>query len=180
MFNYKIIHLFSLAEMKNKIAFFGVVIFLALGVAGCYSFTGASIDGKTINVHPFENRAYNVVPTLATALNEKIRNRIISQTGLAPVNNDEADYDIQGVISGYNVMPSGAANSSSVATNRLTITIEITFKNRKDDKQSFKQSFSRFSDFDGNQQLQSVEGGLIDDIGSQLAEDIFNKAFVNW
>lgn len=149
-------------------------------LGGCYSFTGATIEGKTINVHPFENRAYTVAPTLATALNNKIRSRIISQTGLAPVNNDEADYDMQGVITGYNVTTAGIANAESVSTSRLTVTIEITFKNRRDDKQSFKQSFSRFADYNANQQLQAVEVGLMDDIASQLAEDIFNKAFVNW
>jgi len=28
--------------------------------------------------------------------------------------------------------------------------------------------------------LQSVEAALIEDIGNQIADDIFNKAFVNW
>ena len=30
------------------------------------------------------------------------------------------------------------------------------------------------------QALQSVQNQLIDEIGKQLADDIFNKAFVNW
>lgn len=161
----------------------GFILFMAwswLTLTGCYSFTGAAIEGKTINIHPFENRALNIVPTLASNLNEKIRSRIISQTGLAPVNSEDADYDITGAITGYNVSIAGVENSSSSSTNRLTITIEIKFINRKNPKADFKQSFSRFADFSASQQLQSIESGLIADIGTQLAEDIFNKAFVNW
>jgi lipopolysaccharide assembly LptE-like protein len=73
------------------------------------------------------------------------------------------------------------AQSVQVATkNRLTISVQIIFKNRLNDKASFTQTFTRFSDFDASQLLQNVEPALIDDIGNQLADDIFNKAFVNW
>ncbi len=166
--------------MKSKLKITSIYCFLITFLCSCYSFTGASISGKTINVRPFENKAYNVVPTLATALNNKVRNKIISQTGLAPVNSDEADYDMQANITGYNVSISGVENSAVASTNRLTITLEVNFTNRIDSKQNFKQSFSRFADFGANEPLQVAETRLIDDIGAQLAEDIFNKAFVNW
>jgi len=157
-------------------------IFLGIFVSGCgvYSLTGASIEGKTLNMHILENRAMNVVPALSATLTDKIRNRILSQTGLAAVNTDNADYDIQGAITGYNVSIAGLQGQTQASTNRLTITVEVDFTNRKDEKASFKQSFSRFSDFQASQQLQAVEATLIEDIANQLAEDIFNKAFVNW
>jgi len=159
----------------------GVILSLIM-LSGCgvYSLNGAHIDGKTINIHTLENRAPNVVPSLASTLGTKIRNRILSQTGLAPVNTQNADYDIKGVITGYNVIVSGMQNNTTASQNRLTITVEVEFTNKLDEKGSFKQSFSRFSDFAANQQLQAVEDRLIEDIGNQLADDIFNKAFVNW
>jgi hypothetical protein len=147
---------------------------------GVYSLSGASIDGKTINIRTLENRALNVVPTLSPTLTDKIRNRILSQTGLAAVNTDDADYDMKGTITGYNVVVSGLQGSAGSSQNRLTITVDVNFINRKNEKSSFKQSFSRFSDFAASEQLQAVEGRLIEDIGNQLADDIFNKAFVNW
>ncbi len=155
---------------------------LLLFVVGCgvYSFTGASIQGKNINIRVLENRARNVVPSLAPALTTKIRSRILSQTGLAPVNNDQADYDLSGQITGYEVTVSGVQNAQTASQNRLTITVNITFVNALDKKANFTQSFSRFADFPATQTLQSVEAKLIEDIGNQLADDIFNKAFVNW
>jgi hypothetical protein len=151
---------------------------------GVYSLTGASITGKTINVRNLENRAMNVVPTLSTALTDKLRNRILSQTGLAAVNSETADYDMKGTITSYIVGNSGTqtgANGQPVASqNRLTITVEVDFKNRMDEKASFKQSFSRFYDFPATTQLQAIESTAIEEISNLIADDIFNKAFVNW
>lgn len=155
-----------------------------LSGCGVYSLTGASITGKTINIRNLENRAMNVVPTLSTALTDKLRNRILSQTGLAAVNTETADYDMKGTITGYSVGYSGTQtgpNGQPVSSqNRLTITVEVDFKNRMDEKASFKQSFSRFYDFPATTQLQAIEGAAIEEVSNLIADDIFNKAFVNW
>jgi len=166
--------------MKRWIFFLFLPLFVVLSGCGVYSFTGATIEGKNINIHVMENRAMNVVPTLNSTLTDKIRSRILSQTGLAPVTTDNADYDISGAITAYNVTVSGVQNTQQATQNRLTITVDITFKNRLNEKANFNQSFSRFADFPATSSLQSVETSLINDIGTQLADDIFNKAFVNW
>ncbi len=157
-------------------------VILLMSLAGCkiYSFSGATIEGKDINIHLLENKAQNVVPSLASTLTDKLRSRILSQTGLRSVTKDDADYDISGAIVGYTVTVTGATNVQTATKNRLTISIKVTFKNRKNEKANFSQTFTRFSDFDATQVLQNVENTLIEDIGNQLADDIFNKAFVNW
>jgi hypothetical protein len=153
---------------------------LLQGSCGVYSFTGASIEGRNINFHTLENRARNVMPALSATMTDKIRNRILTQTGLTPVTSDNADYDLSGYISSYDVTVTSVQNTQTAALNRLTISVQIDFKNRKNPKLNFVQSFSRQADFNALQSLQSVEAKLIDDIGTQLADDIFNKAFVNW
>jgi len=155
---------------------------ISASVCGCrvYSFSGASIEGKTINIHQMENRARNIVPSLSATLTDKIRRRILSQTGLKPVNTDDPDYDISGKITTYEVTVTAAQSVQQATKNRLTIAIEVTFENKLDEKANFTQTFTRFSDFNASQTLQSVESALIEDIGNQLADDIFNKAFVNW
>ena len=159
-----------------------VLICLLTGAQSCgvYSFTGATIEGKNINIHMLENRARNVVPSLSATLTDKLRSRILSQTGLSPVTTDNADYDLSGNITTYDVTVTGVTGTQTASKNRLTITINITFKSRINPKSNFTQAFTRFSDFDASLSLQSAEPGLIEDIGNQLADDIFNKAFVNW
>ncbi|MES2478416.1 MAG: LptE family protein [Bacteroidota bacterium] len=166
--------------MKKYLVLCIVLFTVAFTSCGVYSFTGASIEGKNINFHTFDNRARNVVPSLTATLTDKIRNRILSQTGLAPTSSEEADYDLSGTITAYDVTVTGVQNTQTASLNRLTITIQVDFKNKKNPKSSYKQSFSRFSDFAATQALQNVENQLIEEIGRQLADDIFNKAFVNW
>jgi len=155
----------------------GVLMMMGCGV---YSFSGASIQGKTINIHALENRAPNVVPSLSATLTDKIRSRILSQTGLAPQNTDQTDYDLQGQITMYQVTVSGMQQTQQASQNRLTISVNIIFENRLDEKAGFTQTFTRFADFPASQTIQSVEAALIGEIGTQIADDIFNKAFVNW
>src|ERR1700761_955495 len=164
----------------RRLLFFIPLLLIVLSGCGVYSFTGATIEGKNINIHLFENRARNVVPSLSATLTDKIRSRILSQTGLSPVTGNDADYDISGNITGYDVTVTGAQNTQQATKNRLTVSVAVTFKNRLNEKANFNQTFTRFSDFDATQTLQNVEGALINDIGNQLADDIFNKAFVNW
>ena len=166
--------------MMRRLFYFVPVVLIALSGCGVYTFSGASIEGKTINIHSFENRARNVVPTLTPALTNKIRSRILSQTGLSPVTTTTADYDISGIITAYEVTVVGVQNTQTATLNRLNITIQVVFKSKLNEKSNFTQSWTRFADFNASQSLQSVEAGLIDNIGGQLADDIFNKAFVNW
>lgn len=152
----------------------------AVSSCGVYSFTGASVEGKTINFLTLENKARNVVPSLTVSLTNQIRNRILAQTGLSPLNNNEADYIVSGYVTAYDVTVTGVQNTQTASMNRLTISVNIDFKNNKNPKSSFQQSFTRYADFSANQALSSVESRLIEEIGRQLADDIFNKAFVNW
>ncbi|MBL7718775.1 MAG: hypothetical protein JNL72_08065 [Flavipsychrobacter sp.] len=166
--------------MMHRLLLLVPVLLITLAGCGVYSFSGASIEGKTINIRPLDNRARNVVPTLSPALTNKIRSRILSQTGLSPVTTQDADYDISGTIVAYEVTVSGVQNTQTATLNRLNITIQVNFKSKLNEKSDFSQSFTRYADFSAAQSLQSVETRLIDEIGTQLADDIFNKAFVNW
>jgi len=49
-----------------------------------------------------------------------------------------------------------------------------------DKSKNFDQSFSRYRDYDSNYNISDVENSLIEEITNELAEDIFNKAVVNW
>lgn len=152
------------------------------GLSAChiYSLTGATIEGKTINVHLLENHASLINPTLSATLTQKLRQRILSQSSLTQINSEKADYIMEGTITNYDVTVASISGTSTTDKSRLTITVQIDFKNAKNEKANFSQSFSRFADFGASQSLQSVESSLISTIADQLADDIFNKAFVNW
>ncbi len=164
-----------------KINFCLLCCLLLASSCGVYSFTGASIapDVKSFTVDYIKNRASVANPTLSQVMTQKLKDKFISQTNLAPVK-AEGDLRFEGYISDYTTQPIAIQSNDQAAQNRLTITVFIKFMNTKDDKQNFETSFSRFADYSSNRDLSTVEAGLIENISSQIIDDIFNKAVVNW
>ena len=168
--------------MKTR-AIFSWLLGAALAVAcsGGYTFTGASIPpgAKTISVATFPNYASTVNPQLSQKLSDDLRQMFASQTSLT-VSNEEGDLQVSGEITGYETRASALSSSDEVSMNRLTITIKVHFVNTVDPDADFDQQFSRYRDYAASQDFSSVESGLVSEIVSELCEDIFNKAVVNW
>jgi len=166
--------------LKNKYVVFLIGVFCLLNACGVYSFTGAAIEGKTINIHFIENQAKVIVPTLSSAFTEKLRQRILSQSSLSQLNSEKTDYDLSGYVTNYDITVASVSGAETSSKNRLTIIVMIDFQNKLNEKGNFTQAFSRFADFNSDQNIQNIESKLIAEISDQLADDIFNKAFVNW
>ncbi|MFA6924270.1 MAG: LptE family protein [Bacteroidales bacterium] len=165
-------------KLKNLILIF---ILALLNSCGIYSFKGASIskDIKTISVQYFPNYAPLIQPTLSAAFTEALQSRFTSQSRLNLVDKG-GDLNIEGSITGYSVAPIAIQSNETAAMSRLTITVNVKFTNKKDSKQDFETSFSRYADFLSTENLSSVEETLIKQINDLLTEDIFNRALVNW
>lgn len=151
-------------------------------VQGCsYSFTGASISPnvKSISISYLPNNSLLVQPTLSRKLTEAIRDKFTNQSSLSLVGKN-GDLNIEGEITGYTTEPVAITGEQTAALQRLKITVNIRFTNKLDETQNFETSFSRFSDYNSKQRLADVEETLIDIINEELAQDIFNKAVVNW
>jgi len=160
-----------------------IFLFLLIGYS-CkmsVSFTGADIDEsiQTATVEIFETQAALTNPNFSRIITEGLRDKFIRQTKLKLIT-EGGDVNFRGAITQYKTDPVAVSGAETASLTRLTISISVEYTNRLDEAKNFNQSFTRFADFDASQLLQSVEGRLIDDIGDQLADDIFNKAFVNW
>ncbi len=167
--------------LKNK-AFYWALLAYITCFSSCkiYSLTGANVEGKTINIAFIENNARNIVPNLSAVFTDKLRQRILSQTSLAQLNSQNVDYEMSGQITQYEISVASITGTETSARNRLTIAVEIEFISKLNTKNNFTQTFTRFADFPSSQNIQTVENQLIASISEQLADDIFNKAFVNW
>ena len=152
-------------------------------LSGChvYSFTGASIspDVKTITIRQFQNNASYVQPRLTQLLTDVLKDRFTSQTSLNIIP-DNADLFLSGIITDYNTKPIAIQGNETAALNRLSVTITVKYVNKKNEKQNFESSFSRYRDYQSNLSLSSVEEQLLKEIVDELVDDIFNKSVVNW
>ncbi len=162
-----------------------VVIALCTLLSACsanYSLSGASIPdyAKTFSVQYFKNSAQLAPATVPQAFSDALRNYIASHSRLSLTT--EGDLDFSGSISNYTIAPvtvSASAPAQS-ATTRLTITVDITYTDKKDPKKCFNSSFSRYADFPSSQSISAVQDQLITTINNLLVQDIFDKAFNNW
>ena len=167
--------------MRRLLPILALTVLLA-GGCGIYSFSGTSIqpDEKTVTINLFEYKALKVNPSLANELTEALRNKFRRMTRLEQVDID-GDLEIVGEVSGYDVRAQAVTAGEFAALNRLTVTIKVTYINRKNPDSGFEnKSFSAYSDFDSNQGLESVESTLCTEIIDKLIEDVFNATVAQW
>lgn len=170
--------------MRKLLALSIFAILTACGSGG-YSFTGGDVgNAKTVSVDFFPNYAPIVEPTLSQIFTEALRDIFVRQTSLELVERG-GDLHFEGTITGYDVKPinaqSGSDNiGSATAANRLTITVNVIYTNKLVEKKSFEQNFSRFADFDANVDLSQASATLIEQITTELAENILNQSIGSW
>lgn len=174
-------------EKRRIIQTLGVVsaLFVTMFIVhscGIYSFTGTSIqpDVKTVTVNYFEYKALKVNPSLSNDITTALQDKFLKLTRLEQVDMD-GDLEITGTVTGYDVKATAITANEQAAQNRLTVTVKVSFVNRKYPEDDFDdKSFSAYADFDAMTSLDAVESTLCEDIIEQLCEDIFNSTVANW
>lgn len=116
---------------------------------------------------------------LTLKLNDALKEYYQRNTNLKllPVN---GDIQLEGTITGYEVLTVAPTSQDQSAQNRLTISVQVKFTNTKEEDKDFEQTFSFYNDFPGNQSLSQNETRLIDKIYEQIVQDIFNKTAADW
>lgn len=170
-------------HLKKIVAYSLAALLLACGISSCkvYSFTGASIpaDIHTVSVDLFQNRASNGPVTLSQAFTDKLKFKMQTEANLKQVAN-EGDLQFSGAITGYTYTSDAPVAGATSGLNKLTITVQVKFINSKDEKDTWEQNFSRYAQYSSSDDISSVEDRLINEINTQLVDDIFKQALVKW
>ena len=168
--------------MKKSFIFLVLALLVPiLHSCGVYSFTGASIpvEAKTISVLYFPNKATMVQTMLSKRITEALQNKFRSESSLS-ITQRNGDLAVEGEITGYDTQPIAIQGNQTAALNRLTITVNVRFRNRFDEKANFESSFSRYRDYSSSKSLTSAEQVLLPGMIEELIQDIYNKCVVNW
>ncbi len=157
-----------------------VLVFL-LSSCGIYSHTGASVppDAQTVSVAYITNMASIVNPLLSQNMAEKLRQKFVNETPLKLTQSD-GDLTFSGKILTYDIKPAAIQGNQTNALNRLTISIEVVFENKKAVDKNFTKTFTNNIDFDAADNFQAKEAELSGKVTDMLVQDIFNAAFINW
>src|SRR3979409_1960509 len=160
--------------LMNKLSqrfLLGGMLLVGGALASCkiYSFKDVSIPAvvKSIHIGYIENRDRLVNPQLAPQLNDKLRQKINQQASrLSQIQTTDADYEVNGYVSDYNVTTSGIS-SQQAATNRLNVTVHLIFKNHLDPTgknvapADFEADVTRNFDFSASLSLTDAETQLL-------------------
>ena len=180
-------------KISKKILFALPLALVMLLLGGCtlrigkatfgYTFTGASIsdNARTFSVAYFPNNAAMVAPILSSTLTDALRERFSRQTRLSQIQ-EGGDLAVEGEITNYVSAPSSysSADGGVAELNRLTLTVQVRFTNAIEPQWNYNKSFSAYRDYSASQLLQEVEGSLIQEMVSDLVDDIFNACVSNW
>ncbi|EAQ40610.1 MULTISPECIES: LptE family protein [unclassified Polaribacter] len=157
--------------------------FIVITFIGCgpYSFTGGNTgDAKTIQIDFFPNQAPLVEPVLTQRFTNDLQDLFTRQTNLT-LTNSNGDLYFSGEITGYRITPMSGTSNQTAAQNRLTVSVNVRFVNKLEEKDDFEKTFSFYSDFDANAQLSgSVLETALDEILERIIQDIFNASVAKW
>ncbi len=171
--------------MKNSLLLLALINVLAFAGTGCkisFNGTGGKLDNslQTIYVANFINEADIVVSYLAQTTTQRIQERFLNQSRLSLTSGSSADVAISGSIEDYRISPVALTGTTAASQNRLTIRVRVKYENRVDEKGSWEKSFSKFVDFNAEEDFSRLEQSKIDEILEQITQDIFNESLGKW
>jgi len=154
----------------------------SLSGCGIYSFTGANVDPsiKTFQVNFFQNTAEVVEPGIERRFTIRLQDLIQNQTNLS-LTNTNGDLVYEGEITQYRITPMTATANQRASQNRLTITVNVRFTNKKKEDDNFEKPFSFYYDYSGNDlPTPALLNTALDEIYERITQDIFNASLAKW
>lgn len=167
--------------MRKVLIILGLLSTILISCKVSYSFNGADIceQCKTVSVDLFEINSASANPQVAQIITESLKEKFNNETRLSVVNK-EADLSFTGSITQYELKTVAVQGNQSAAMNRLTIGISVQYYNKHEPEKNFDKNFSRYADYSSDQNFDAKENELIEQIKTELIQDIFNNSVVNW
>lgn len=147
-----------------------------------YSLSGANIPegASTFQVNYFQNNAAIVEPGIDRDFTLALQDLIQNQSSLSLVNSG-GDLVYEGEITEYRIAPMTATAQQTAAQNRLTVSINVRYFNRKNEEDDFEKRFSFYYDYPADQQLVgSTRDTALQEIFDRITQDIFNESLAKW
>ena len=167
---------------------FGSLILLLAVLSSCWPSSVSFKDKgsmpeawKTFSVKTLEVLAPNAPLSYGANLTEQLKDGIQNNTRLLlNTNFGKGEVNIDGKILSYNVTPIAIQGNDNATQNRLTISVQFSIEITKPKEELISVTSTRFSDFNANDNLAAVEAQLLEEINTQIIQDVINKLLSNW
>ena len=146
-----------------------------------YSFTGASVPEhlKTIAVPVADDRSGAGEPGLRELFTSKLTQKFIDDNTLRVTDRVNANATIDCTISSFSDAPAVVSGGENVTRRRITIGVQVIYKDLVKRKTIFEQNFSNYGDYNASGGLteKNIAIGIAVD---KITEDILLAAVSGW
>lgn len=159
---------------------------LTLALTACWPSSVSFRDGtmpeewKTFTVKTLINNTATAPNSYPALLTEAIKDGIQNNSRLLLNTGNTAEVNIEGSVNGYSISPIALQPGDVAAKNRLSISTQFTIFITQPEEEKMEVSFTKFMDFNSNQDISSVENELLTEINNQIVQDIVAKLMSNW
>lgn len=180
-----------LLKYKRKSAFMSLpakIFFLfittaVINFAGCcvYSFTGASVPQhlKTIAIPIAEDRSGSGEPGLKELLTDQLIQKFINDNTLQVTEKVNADALLECVILPLSDAPAIISAGENVQARRITINVQVTYRDLVKRKTIFDKKFSDYGDYPSGGTI-SQRNDAIQEAIDKITEDILLDTVSGW
>lgn len=141
-------------KKKNKVYLSIMLLLIAamminFTACGTYSFTGSSVPGhlKTIAIPIAQDRSGAGIPGLRELLTQDIIRQFIDDNSLQVTERTQADALLECTIVSYSDAPSILGAGENVEQRRVTITVQVIYKDLVKRVTVFDNNFSNYGDY---------------------------------
>ena len=169
----------------RTVSFILFIITALINFNGCgvYSFTGASVPAhiKTIFIPIADNRSGSAEPNLNESFTQTLIQKFIDDNTLQVSNRNNANSILECTITEFSDVPavvSAESTGESVTVKRITVSVQVTYRDLVKKKKIFEKTFSDHGDYDPAN-IDKRTGAITTAI-DHITDDILLAAVSGW
>jgi hypothetical protein len=159
------------------------ISYCVINFVGCcvYSFSGASVPKhlKSITIPQTLDRSGSGEPGLGELFTSKLTQKFVDDNTLQVSNKPNADASLTCIISSLNDAPSVVSAGETVSKRRITLNVQVTFKDLVLRKTVFEKNFSGYGDYASTSSL-AARRSAIESAIDNITDDILLDTVSGW
>ncbi len=167
---------------KSLIVKYLFIFAIFINFVGCcsYSFTGASVPEhlKTIAIPVVDDRSGSAEPEIRQLLTRKITTKFIDDNTLRIADKSSANSVLECAVVSFGDAPSVVAAGETVSKRRITITVQVVFRDLIKRKTIYEKNFSDYGDYDPSKTENRKKG--IEDALDKISDNILLDTVSGW
>ncbi len=138
-------------------------------------------EWKQFYVKTVKNNAPSTPISYNSILTEDVKDAIQNGTRLSLATRiEDAQLEIEGVITSYSITPIALQEGDNAAQNRLSVSVKFDIFINEPEEDEMHLISTRFFDYPASTDLATVESEYLEEVNKQIVQDVVNKLLSNW